>query len=129
MKYLLIFVCAVFISTCFVSCGSKGTTENSAEAEKTTTEEVTDQGTPETKQAIADAEAFLDWLTDLDKKSKEGKLSDDEKLKALEELLKKDDEWDKKYKHLKEGDYTPAQWQHLQELKAKMKEFVNVSVK
>ena len=125
MKYLLSIVCAMLISTCFVSCGNKGTTENPVKAEKTTNEEVTDEGTPESKQAIAEAEAFLDWIADLEKKDKEGKLSDNEKIEALTELLKKNEEWDKKFKHLKESDFTPAQWKRMQEIKEKIKVPVN----
>jgi hypothetical protein len=115
----------MLISTCFVSCGNKGTTENPVKAEKTTNEEVTDEGTPESKQAIAEAEAFLDWIADLEKKDKEGKLSDNEKIEALTELLKKNEEWDKKFKHLKESDFTPAQWKRMQEIKEKIKVTVN----
>ena len=125
MKYLLSIVCAMLISTCFVSCGNEGTTENPVKAEKTTNEEVTDEGTPESKQAIAEAEAFLDWIADLEKKDKEGKLSDNEKIEALTELLKKNEEWDKKFKHLKESDFTPAQWKRMQEIKEKIKVTVN----
>ena len=40
-----------------------------------------------------------------------------------------DDEWDKKYKKLKEADYTPSQWKELQDIKAKIKEDFNVKIK
>jgi trehalose-6-phosphate synthase len=52
-------------------------------------------------------------------------LSDNEKIEALTELLKKNEEWDKKFKHLKESDFTPAQWKRMQEIKEKIKVTVN----
>ena len=65
----------------------------------------------------------------LAEKDKAGKLTDEEKIKALETILTKDNEWDKKYKHLKESDYSPAQWKELQEMKAKIKELMGVTVR
>ena len=103
-KYLLIVACTLFMCGAVVSCGSK-------EANKE----------QPTNAALAEAEALLNEIKAVVKKAEAKELSQKEALEALFQLAAKDAEWDKKYKSLKEADYTPTQWKHLQEMKEEVK--------
>ena len=117
-KYLLIVACTLFMCGAVVSCGSK---EANKEQPTNATEAVVDEETPETRAALAEAEALLNEIKAVVKKAEAKELSHKEALEALFQLAAKDAEWDKKYKSLKEADYTPTQWKHLQEMKEEVK--------
>ena len=125
-KCFLTITCAMFVMGCMMSCGSKDSSEAQKEAgQPAVTEEVVEEeGTPDSRATLADAEAMCKWLGDLNEKFKAGKLSDEERTKALSDLIEMSNDWNKKYKKLKEQDYTPAQWSRLQEIEAKVKELM-----
>lgn len=133
MKKGLLTIVGAFLMTMGIgSCGNKNVTEQETSGENIeATESVAgaEDGTETSRAAISAAKELYNYIVEINEKDKSGKLSDKQKMEALETILTRDQEWDKNYKHLKEGDYSPTQWKELQEMKAKIKELLNVSVR
>ena len=127
-KSIFAVICALLIGVCFISCNNKGAASGAAGAEAAEAA-AEDGGSAEAKNAIEAAKEIYDYMVDLDEKNKAGKLSDADKFAALEKVFQMDADWDKLYKNLKEGDYTPAQWKELQDIKEKISTMMNVEVR
>ncbi|MBR4801954.1 MAG: hypothetical protein IK041_04000 [Bacteroidales bacterium] len=121
-KTFLMLVCTALIGAFVVSCGNKKAGDNNNEV---ATEQVVEEGSAEANAAIAEAEAIFNEVLEVSKKAEAKEITSEQALGAILELASKDAKWDKKYKKLTESDYTPAQWQHLQEMKAKVKELMS----
>ena len=121
-KTVLMLVCTALFGACVISCGNKKTSDNNNEA---VTEQAIDKGTSEANAAIAEAEDIFNEVLEVTRKAEAKEMTSEEAFGAILELAAKDAKWDKKYKKLTEADYTPAQWKHLQEMKAKVKELMS----